>query len=139
MLPGVTAFFCCLELPEQTKRSVPLEAVEVGTTGLLSPLLRRYARLEAKIYIYIIDKNPYSKKKCARTPFARPEEKSERAPLVLWLRCGRRLILLQHRLAVPGQYSLYDRGGRPASRSLIRINSHNSAPQPHGRKGDNTN
>ena len=56
----MTAFFCCWELSGQTKRSAPLEAVEVGTTGLLSPLLRRYTRLAAKIGK--IDKNPYSNK-----------------------------------------------------------------------------
>ena len=30
----MTAFFCCLELPGQTKRWALVEAVEVGTTGI---------------------------------------------------------------------------------------------------------
>ena len=55
----MTAFFCCLELPGHTQRSALLEAVEVVTTGLLSPPLRRCTRLAAKKAN--IDKNPYSK------------------------------------------------------------------------------
>ena len=84
------------------KRSALLEAVEVGTTGLtFTTAATIYA---ACGYNCKIDKNPYSKKKCARTPFARPKENSERCPLVLGR--VRRLSLLlgpldfRHRLAM---------------------------------------
>ena len=60
----------------QTKRSALLEAVEVVTDGFTFTTAATITRFAAKIAK--ADKNPYSTNNAARSPFARPEEKSER-------------------------------------------------------------
>ena len=48
--------FCCLELPGQTKRSAPLEAVEVVTTGIPFTTAATIYATNGKV-----DKNPFRK------------------------------------------------------------------------------
>ena len=70
----MTAFFCCLELPGQSKRSALLEAVEVSmywdTFATAATLYAAWLKL-GKNRVKPVQIKPAPQKKTSRMPFAR--------------------------------------------------------------------